>query len=139
MRIMSDTSHPPIPVTLLPCPFCGGEARWGYHDCENGEHYVCVECGVEKPSIKDWNRRTHQTPDSSVVQQIEAACTDHSPYGSSCSISRRDAERIARALYPTPDLVGLVERLKRELDLHDSVMPPSVMEQIIRQHFGEKP
>lgn len=43
---------------LKPCPFCGGEAEWGHHDCHNGEYHRCTQCGVEMPGDEAaWNRR----------------------------------------------------------------------------------
>lgn len=52
---------------LKPCPFCGGEARYG-HDNMNGHYVTCanIECGVlvvaryhetKELTITAWNTR----------------------------------------------------------------------------------
>ena len=45
---------------LLPCPFCGGEARWiggyFYDQTSAGEHVFCTACGVKMPRY--WPKRT---------------------------------------------------------------------------------
>ena len=70
---------------LKPCPFCGGQARYG--KCapgpqERGEYIECKTCGAStnlvfpcmedaKPSLRDrWNRRTSEdskTPNAEVT------------------------------------------------------------------------
>lgn len=56
---------------LLPCPFCGGEARICAKNFTNGEAYAWVECGCchaksrYSDSIEDltfaWNARAERT------------------------------------------------------------------------------
>lgn len=66
----------PVTVTLLPCPFCGGDAsfygvpgNYGYYSSQTG-----VQCGNDDCSMQpkvsfddevyDWNKRTHVARDS---------------------------------------------------------------------------
>lgn len=50
---------------LKPCPFCGGRASYGYHDCANGEYTYCENCGVEVSGDADrWNRRVENITES---------------------------------------------------------------------------
>ena len=52
--------------TLLPCPFCGGEARYGMTFA--GEEVYCSECSAAMPrktteaeAVAAWNTRTERT------------------------------------------------------------------------------
>lgn len=53
-------------VTLLPCPFCGGDGgpSIGQHADGTAWHYVeCDDCGASAESAEAWNRRSHlRTP-----------------------------------------------------------------------------
>lgn len=59
-------------MTLLPCPFCGGEAEIERHgNRRQSTIYACTECscrletGEEWNIGTDWNRRaTHPAEDS---------------------------------------------------------------------------
>ena len=58
--------------TLLPCPFCGGEAHVGWTDFDSGVIFVeCETCGMycepkdcyanEPKAIEAWNTRAEKS------------------------------------------------------------------------------
>lgn len=46
---------------LLPCPFCGGEARMHGASYMTKKFPACTQCGAERGSAEDWNRRAPTT------------------------------------------------------------------------------
>ena len=64
-------------IKLLPCPFCGGEARYmEIKDFFIQRFVTCTKCGIETPrnclnrkdAIKRWNTRK---PMDRIVEQLE--------------------------------------------------------------------
>lgn len=59
------TAHKPTAVSLLPCPFCGGEARAHQNElAAKFWRYRCVNCGAgphggigQASAVAAWNRR----------------------------------------------------------------------------------
>lgn len=49
-----------IYATLLPCPFCGGEAE-AVHEISGFWTVECVECGALVDGISAWNARAERT------------------------------------------------------------------------------
>lgn len=77
---MTDTNTTPAgaAMELLPCPFCGGEAK--LVERRHAEAYVlCVKCGAVSDecsramsAIAAWNRRTASAQHEQLQQRIEA-------------------------------------------------------------------
>ena len=48
---------------LLPCPFCGGEAKYNYSD--GYDYIICDECGAKtfgfdkEHAFNEWNKRSY--------------------------------------------------------------------------------
>jgi hypothetical protein len=93
----------PCRVVLKLCPFCGGEPysmpvfnSWGVA-CSEG---CCrFEGESQEEAERRWNARpAPQVTEEQIVKLALDACTDEHAYGSQCSLSERDARRIAAAL-----------------------------------------
>lgn len=86
------TTEPPIPVTLLPCPFCGSEAQLDEHEgLTASRHFTAtVQCGqceqvwgnqgwgksrveANGEAIERWNTRHPVPTDKSLIVALEAA------------------------------------------------------------------
>ena len=70
-----------MPETLKPCPFCGGEAKFGANksccgktvriDCTNPDCGACVTAFSSKVyAAKAWNRRTQQPNEPLTVDEL---------------------------------------------------------------------
>lgn len=111
---MSD--HPPIPVTLLPCPFCGGEARtshdnWvGCTKCEAGldlGHYISDGEATEVRKL--WNTRANPTPESlldekGLYSELRLLNYTHSEALAKVEETKRFMKHVSAA-HPSPDSV----------------------------------
>lgn len=141
--------HPPIDN----CGKCGAKAMICYDN--TGFACFCTKCknedakvGSRESAIAAWNRRQNPTPESSpesspVEDQkaFDAWCEDNlapSEYDVVDYCKKAWQGALSTRAHPTPDLEGLIAKLAYELDLHCNVMPPSIMEQIVRQHFGSE-
>jgi len=58
---MTTERNDPAMSKLLPCPFCGGEARPTAHLDYNWFAPVCTNCGVRGPSVKIARGSSQQT------------------------------------------------------------------------------
>lgn len=87
------SNDPPIPHTLLPCPFCGGEAKDG------GIAVACLHCGGTGPLQREWNLRVNRTPDARAAIADLAIVRQH--HAKSPSYAEHVAAEL-EARYPTP-------------------------------------
>ena len=65
-------------IKLLPCPFCGGEAKICDEDFLKGRFVFCTECGIQtklyvrgntiEQSVSAWNTRK---PMERIVERLE--------------------------------------------------------------------
>lgn len=95
---------------LLPCPFCGSPGdieksadnyySAGCSDMDCDAFQMCEGYANECDAIAAWNARA-SLPRVSVEEVAKIAlnaCVDEHAFGSSCNLSERDAQRIAKAL-----------------------------------------
>lgn len=104
-------------VTLLPCPFCGGSAKYYYHTpagMSNCHHVECDDCGngtclheTEAEAIAAWNTRTAATEPleaqiavlCEALQEIERRSDEWnhclSSWSGALSMSRKQAEAVS--------------------------------------------
>jgi len=69
-----------MPLKLLPCPFCGGNAIYGYDRIDGDYSVYCKKCGAIvfseeqtlEASEKLWNTRTKNTQGSEQVESQSA-------------------------------------------------------------------
>ena len=72
--------------TLLPCPFCGGEAEKDVR-YQAGPYYGCDECGIWRFGVSAWNRRAAlaaQQTSGVTCTMTDAPCTRNC--GLACSL-----------------------------------------------------
>ncbi len=88
-----------IEIKLLPCPFCGGEAKTGYAICDYNRWGVyCVDCGAvvevddgleadtEENAIKRWNTRK---PMQEICERLELEARLYSLNNRECEFAIR--------------------------------------------------
>lgn len=99
-------------IKLLPCPFCGGEARLQRRNKKHGYYVVCKACGCRTPyyqyqflsreelrntAIATWNTRI---PIDRIIEQLERLCE----YNSEQTFTYHDVENPDRYTREMKDL-----------------------------------
>ncbi len=117
--------------SLNACPKCGGPA-------DNGLPWYLNTIRSLETQLAE--ARVNSTPDTSPAVFLKAwdaiVNTKQAPEGTYAWAKWGWETAIKAIAQPTPDLESLINKLAYELDLHCNVMPSSIMEQIVRDHFG---
>lgn len=133
---MTKLPEPPIPVTLLPCPFCGSTAR--FFKCVEPDTFrvMCTKggkCtasrdetdphgyGTAEIAAEAWNTRAHPTPESSLAYLLESVVGIldpisqqdwHGKWRIHTAIELAQKAHALTKAQPSPDTDGLIEKLE---------------------------
>lgn len=111
--------HTPVAVTLLPCPFCGGEAEFVRRGTSRQSCIVnCTECGARHESADEgdssgrtWNMR-HADPDLARLRALGIEACDALTNAGNCLECRSDGA--ARRSW-AKNAYATAERIRKEL------------------------